>query len=182
MSEITVLLARARGGDHSAWNEVIELLYEDLKRLARARGDHAGSTLSATGLVNECYMRLAQAGSKKNIADRGHFLALAARVMRQVIIDHARKRLTDKRGGDAERVTLSALDTSADIEADNLISIDAALEHLAAIDERYVQMIECRVFGGLSEEETALAMDLPLRTTQRLWGKARESLRRQLAK
>ncbi|WP_165371518.1 ECF-type sigma factor [Pseudolysobacter antarcticus] len=180
MSEITVLLDRARGGDHDAWNAVIELLYEDLKRLARARGDGSDGTLSATGLVNECYMRLAQAGSEKDIIDRGHFLALAARVMRQVVIGHARKRLADKRGGHDERVTLSALDSSADIEAGNLISIDAALEHLATIDARYVQLVECRVFGGLSEEETALAIDLPLRSTQRLWHKARESLRRLL--
>jgi RNA polymerase sigma factor (TIGR02999 family) len=182
MSEITVLLDRARSGDHSAWNDVIELLYEDLKRLARVRADGSESTLSATVLVNECYMRLAQAGSEKDVNDRGHFLALAARVMRQVVIGHARKRLADKRGGHEERVTLSALDMCADVEAGDLISIDDALEHLATIDARFVQLVECRIFGGLSEEETALALGLPLRTTQRLWSKARESLRRLLAR
>jgi RNA polymerase sigma factor (TIGR02999 family) len=182
MSEITVLLERARAGDRSAWNEVIELLYEDLKRLARVRAESAGGTLNATGLVHECYMRLAQAGSEADVVDRGHFLALAARVMRQVIVDHARKRLADKRGGRDERTTLSALDTNADIEADNLVGIDAALERLATIDPRFVQLIECRVFGGLSEEETAIALDLTLRTTQRLWRKAREALRRLLSR
>jgi len=182
MSEITILLERARAGDQGAWNRVIELLYDDLKRLARVRAEGANATLNATGLVNECYMRLAQAGSQSDVMDRGHFLALAARVMRQVLVDHARKRLADKRGGRDERTTLSALDTSADVEADNLVSIDAALDRLAAIDPRFAQMIECRVFGGLSEEETALALDLPLRSTQRLWHKARESLRELLAK
>jgi RNA polymerase sigma factor (TIGR02999 family) len=176
MGEITLLLERARAGDQAAWNEVVELLYDDLKRLARVRADSSGGTLNATGLVNECYMRLAQAGSQKDVVDRGHFLALAARVMRQVLVDHARKRLADKRGGHDERTTLSALDNCADIEAGSLLSIDAALERLGAIDDRFVQIIECRVFGGLSEEETALAIDLPLRTTQRLWQKARESL------
>ena len=177
MAEITILLERARSGDTAAWNKVIELLYDDLKRLARVRADSANGTLNATGLVNECYMRLAQAGSQNEIVDRGHFLALAARVMRQVLVDHARKRVADKRGGHDERTTLSALDNCADVEAGNLLSIDAALERLAAIDTRFAQIIECRVFGGLSEEETALAIDLPLRTTQRLWQKARESLR-----
>src|SRR5690242_1215906 len=109
MGEITLLLARARSGDQAAWNEVVELLYDDLKRLARVRADRSGGTLNATGLVNECYMRLAQAGSQKEVVDRGHFLALAARVMRQVLVDHARKRLADKRGGHDERTTLSAL-------------------------------------------------------------------------
>lgn len=182
MSEITILLERARAGDQDAWNEVIELLYEDLKRLARVRAEGASATLNATGLVNECYIRLAQSGSQNDVIDRGHFLALAARVMRQVMIDHARKRLADKRGGKDERTTLSALDNSADIEADNLVGIDAALDRLAAIDPRFAQIIECRVFGGLSEEETALALALPLRSTQRLWHNARESLRELLAK
>ena len=177
MGEITVLLERARSGDQAAWNEVVELLYDDLKRLARVRADNSGGTLNATGLVNECYMRLAQAGSQKDVVDRGHFLALASRVMRQVLVDHARKRLADKRGGHDQRTTLSTLDNCADVEAGSLLSIDTALERLAAIDARFVQIIECRVFGGLSEEETALAIDLPLRTMQRLWQKARDSLR-----
>lgn len=181
MSEITVLLEQARCGDPSAWNNVIELLYDDLKRLARSRADYSNGTLNATGLVNECYMRLAQAGSQKGIANREHFLALAARAMRQVIVDHARKRLADKRGGGDEHTTLSGLDKSADTEASDLISIDAALERLAVIDPRFAQVIECRVFGGLSEEETALAVNVSLRTAQRLWHEARESLRQLLS-
>lgn len=181
MSEITLLLERARSGDESAWNQVIELLYDDLKRLARVRAEHPDGTLSATGLVNECYMRLAQSDSQAKVLDRGHFLALAAKVMRQVLVDHARKRLADKRGGQDERTTLSALDACADTEADNLLSIDSALERLGAIDERYPRLVECRVFGGLSEEETALALDLPLRSMQRLWQQAREALRTLLA-
>jgi RNA polymerase sigma factor (TIGR02999 family) len=180
MSEITLLLDRARSGDQSAWNQVIELLYDDLKRLARSRAENTDGTLNPTGLVNECYMRLAQSGSQSKVLNRGHFLALAAKVMRQVIVDHARKRLADKRGGHDENTTLSALDNCADVEAGNLLSIDSALERLAAIDERYAQLIECRVFGGLSEEETAEALDLPLRSMQRLWQSARESLRKLL--
>ena len=182
MGDITLLLERARSGDGAAWDEVVALLYDDLKRLARVRADNSGGTLNATGLVNECYIRLAQAGSQNEVLNRGHFLALAARVMRQVLIDHARKRLADKRGGRDERCTLSGLDSSADTEADNLLSIDAALEHLAGIDARLVQIIECRVFGGLSEEETAVAVNLPLRTSQRLWHKARELLRELIKK
>jgi len=181
MAEITVLLGRARGGDRAAWNDVVALLYADLLRLARRAG--LGSrphTLNATALVNECYLRMAKSGAAA-IHDRAHFLAVAGRAMRQILVNHARDRVAAKRGSGAAHTTLEHLDVQADQEAQDLLEMDSALQELALRDERLVRVIDCRIFAGLSEAETAEALDIPLRSVQRLWSQARECLQVSLA-
>jgi RNA polymerase sigma factor (TIGR02999 family) len=177
MSEITSLLEQARDGDPVAWDRVVSLLYADLKRLAR--GALAGGGVQAhdvTGLVHDCYLRLSRSGAN-NIVSRAHFLSLAARAMRQLIINHARDRTAVKRGGGLSQTTLEDVDLAVDDEAEELLAIDAALHALAAEDERLVQIVECRLFAGLTDEETAIALGVSVRSVQRLWHEARERLR-----
>lgn len=177
MGEITRLLERAREGEPQAWERVVALLYEDLLQVARrVRAGGGAATLNPTALVHECYLRVArrQAGG---IADREHFLALAGRAMRQILVNYARDRLAAKRGGGAQRVTLDEATLGADREADELLALDEALARLASQDVRLARVVDCRVFAGLTEQETASALDLPLRTVQRLWHDARERLR-----
>ncbi|HEY1136221.1 MAG TPA: ECF-type sigma factor [Xanthomonadaceae bacterium] len=178
MSEITVLLGQAREGDPLAWDRVVQLLYADLKRLARSASMDGGQEVTA--LVHDCYLRMCRSGADA-IANRAHFLSLAAMAMRQLVINHARDRVAQKRGGGQAHTTLGKADldlsASARAEAEELLEIDTALKRLADTDKRLVQVVECRLFAGLSEEETATAMGVSLRTSQRLWQEAREHLR-----
>lgn len=180
MGEITRLLDGARDGDSAAWERVIVLLYDDLLRLARRATPGRGpSTMNATALVHECYLRVAR-GSPGAITSGSHFLALASRAMRQILVNHARDRVAAKRGGGAVHVPLDHQQISADREADEVLMLDEALARLAREDERLSQVVDCRVFGGLTEAETASALDIPLRTVQRRWQTARERLRANL--
>lgn len=178
MSEITVLLGQAREGDPLAWDRVVQLLYADLKRLARNASMDGGQEVTA--LVHDCYLRMCRSGADA-IANRAHFLSLAAMAMRQLVINHARDRVAQKRGGGQMHTTLGKADldlsASASAEAEELLEIDTALKRLADTDKRLVQAVECRLFAGLSEEETATAMGVSLRTSQRLWQEARTHLR-----
>jgi RNA polymerase sigma factor (TIGR02999 family) len=178
MGEITQLLDRARGGDGAAWEDVVELLYADLKRLARGAIGGSAHTLGATGLVHECYERLARSGAL-GVRDRCHFLSLSARIMRQILINHARDRVAAKRGGGLAPVhgVEAQAAENLDEEAQDLLHLDLALRQLEAIDARLVHVVECRIFAGLSEDETAQALQVPLRTAQRLWLRARDQLR-----
>jgi RNA polymerase sigma factor (TIGR02999 family) len=178
MSEITVLLGQAREGDPLAWDRVVQLLYADLKRLARSASMDGGQEVTA--LVHDCYLRMCRSGADA-IANRAHFLSLAAMAMRQLVINHARDRVAQKRGAGQAHTTLGKADldlsASARAEAEELLEIDTALKRLADTDRRLVQVVECRLFAGLSEEETATAMGVSLRTSQRLWQEARTHLR-----
>lgn len=181
MSEITVLLGQARDGDAGAWDRVVEMLYADLKRLARSASYASGAGANdVTALVHDCYLRLSRNGAE-NIENRAHFLSIASMAMRQLVINHARDRVAQKRGGGQSHTTLGKVDFDASLaaqsEAEELIEIDDAMRKLADIDPRLVRAIECRLFAGLSEEETAVALGVPLRTAQRLWQQARERLR-----
>lgn len=181
MSEITELLGQAREGDASAWDRVVHLLYADLKRLARSISP-AGSHQDVTALAHDCYLRLCRSGTDAEaIANRAHFLSLAAMAMRQLVINHARDRVAQKRGGGQWHTTLGKADQqvleSTYAEAEELLEIDHALERLAEKDVRMVRVVECRLFAGYSDEETATALDVSLRTAQRLWQDARGHLR-----
>lgn len=178
MGEITGLLASARDGDGEAWERVVVLLYDDLLRLARRNVSGRGSaTLNATALVHECYLRLA--GNRAHaIAGSRHFLALASRAMRQILVNYSRDRLAAKRGGGALHVTLERQQISAEREAAEVLMLDEALAQLALEDRQLSQLVDCRVFGGLTEAETATALGIPLRTVQRRWQQARDRLRR----
>ena len=162
-------------------DETVALAYRELRAIAHRRLMAGGTnaTLSTTALVNEAYLKLAdQAPSQWN--DRAHFLALASVVMRHVLIDRAREHGALKRGGERQRVTLDDAEMSVDVEADVLLQLNDALDKLAAFEPRLARVVECRFFGGLTEKETADALDLTVRTVQRDWVKARVLLQRAL--
>jgi RNA polymerase sigma factor (TIGR02999 family) len=184
------------GRDLTAWRELVPLVYEELRVMARRRlrRERDSHTLNTTGLVHETYLRLAE---QRNVhwQDRSQFFAIAARVMRRVLIDYARQHQADKRGGRAPTITLERVEeamegdaiagemrlySTADERAELLIILDDALSRLAAVDERIAQVVECRFFGGLTEEETATALGVTARTVRRDWMKAKDWLRREL--
>ena len=178
----TLLLAHGRG-EAGAFDALVPLVYADLRRLARAqrrRVSAAGNTLDTTGLVHEAYARLVDA-ARVNWHDRGHFLAVAAKVMRHILVDYARARGRLKRGGDRQVETLEEDMLAVARDAERLLDIDRALERLVHVDPRLVRLVECRFFAGLSERETADALGLSVRTVQRDWLRARAVLRRELS-
>jgi len=176
--EVTQLIRAARAGDDRAVDRLFPLVYEELRRMARRHigREHGPLTLNPTDLVHEAYFKLA--GSVPDAADRAHFLAIAARAMRQVLVDRARQRRAQKRGGGAAVVTLSeAHGGPGDLDAADLLALDAALDSL---DERQRQVVEARFFGGLEEREIAELLGVTTRTVQRDWVKARAWLYREL--
>lgn len=180
--EVTELLYALREGDPDAFDRLVPLVYQDLRRIARGhlRRGRRGETLDTTGLVHEAYVKMVhQTGI--GFEDRSHFLAVAAVAMRQIIISNARRHMAAKRGGGATPVTLDERRIAVEQQADQLVAIDDALERLAAFDPRLGQVVECRFFAGLSEEETAEAMGVSLRTAQRDWMRARAWLKEELS-
>lgn len=167
MSRISLLLEQARAGDDAARQEAVTLLQDDLKRLARcATTSGLPDTLNPDALVQACYRRIAD-GELGEVHGRSHFLALAGRAMRELLVDHARQRAT---------VPPAAGDGAAAREAQQLLELDAVLAELGRENERIVQVVDCRVFGSLTEVEAAEALRLPLRTVQRCWARAKERL------
>ena len=171
---ITELLAQARAGDTGARDQVFESVYAELRRLAHRQlaGQGGGRTLDTTGLVHECYLSLA--GAQGPIRDRGHFFALAARVMRQVIVDYARERLAQKRGGGERAIPVDELEIAEQRDAVHLIEVSELLDRLGAHDARLAQVVECRFFAGLTEPETAEALGISERSVRRDWVEARD--------
>jgi RNA polymerase sigma factor (TIGR02999 family) len=177
--EVTRLLRAARDGDASAIDRIVPLVYEDLRRVARRQlGRRFGpSSVRPTELVHEAYVKLSSGGAEA-AADRAHFLAIAARAMRQVLIDEARRRKAARRGGGWVRATLSGNHWVADFDVDELLTLNDALDEL---DPRQRQVVECRFFGGMEEAEIAEALGVTERTVRRDWVKARAWLYRALA-
>jgi RNA polymerase sigma factor (TIGR02999 family) len=175
MTELTTLLAAARAGDRKAAEQAFSLLYDDLRRLARSRlRQHRTMTLlDTTALVHESYLKL-MGGAGLAVEDRHHFFAYAARVMRSVIVDFARARQAERRGGAADHVALDT-DISEKIAAPetDVLRVHEALEVLAQADERLAQIVEMRYFGGMTENEVAEVLGLSERTVRRSWEKAR---------
>jgi RNA polymerase sigma-70 factor, ECF subfamily len=175
---VTHLLALASAGDETALDRAFPLIYNELRGVARRqlRRRSEGYTLTSVALVHEAYIRLVDQ-TRVQWRDRAHFLAVAAMAMRRILIDGARRRRAVRRGGDARRVTLAMIDVATpDEHADLLLALDSALSRLATLDERQARVVECRFFGGLTEEETAAALGIGLRTVKRDWAKARSWL------
>lgn len=173
--DITVLLAAARDGDRVAMDRVLATLYQELHGMARRQlaGQHHGHTLDATALVHEAYLKLVGRGNAR-FDDRGHFFAYAASAMRSVIVDYARQRLAQKRGGDLHRVTDLPEDLEGGLRVDeDMLALDSALQRLSALDPRLTQVVELRYFAGLSELEIASLMQRSERSVRRDWQKAR---------
>ena len=167
-AQITRLLHRWADGDRDAFDQLIPLVYERLRHLARQRLRHqpGNRSLNTTGLVHEAYVKLVDA-PRADLKDRSHFLAVAARVMRNLLVDHARARQAQKRGGGAATLPLDEALWMSDGELDAVSELDEALKRLEALDPRQARMLEQRYFGGLSLEETAEAAGVSLATVKR---------------
>jgi len=175
--DITVMLDAARGGDREAMDRVLATLYQELHGMARRQlaGQQQGHTLDATALVHEAYLKLiGRDPGSVQFDDRSHFFAYAASAMRSVIVDYARQRLAQKRGGDLHRVTDLPEDIEGGLRLDeDMLGLDTALNRLASVDERLAQVVEMRYFAGLSELEIAALLKRSERSVRRDWQKAR---------
>jgi len=181
-SHITQLLQQVRKGDAEAQNDLYPAIYDELRLIAHTRllRHSPGETLNTTALVHEAYFKLVdqtQAGWN----DRAHFFATASRAMRFILIDYARKRTAQKRGGADRDVPLTAVQIAADERSADLISLNDALDKLSAYSERLAQVVECRFFGGLTYEEIAEVTGLSVPTVKRDWKRARAWLHRAMA-
>ena len=181
---VTELLRRCQSGDQSAWEAVVPILYEDLRRLARQRlrFNRNDETLGTTALVHECYLRLVQ-GHHLDVSDRNQFLAAASLTMRRVLTDYARTKGRLKRGGGQRPEPIEEVaEWLSDENIRDVLSIDEALCRLKQMDERAALVVDLRFFGGLSIEEAAEVMAVSTKTVQRIWRAARAWLRTEIEK
>ena len=176
-----LLLLAQRDGDGTALAAMMPLVYPELRRIAHAQlaGHQRGVLLDTTALVHETYLKLVDQ-TRVRAESRAHFFALAARTMRQIVVDHARRRNSAKRGGDAKRVRLDLVRVPVEKQPEVVLALDRALGQLAERNPRLATVFDCRYFLGLSERETADALDLALRTVQRDWMKSKAWLRTEL--
>jgi RNA polymerase sigma factor (TIGR02999 family) len=177
-ADIAVLIAQARTGDAAAVGRIFEQLYPELRRMAHARlrGHSPDAALNTTALVHESYERLAGMAALQ-VGDRSHFLAYASRTMRSVIVDLARERMAERRGGGAPHVTLTTgLGERLSNDRPEVVLVHDALQELAAIEPRLAQVVEMRYYGGLEHAEIAAALGVSLRTVERDWERARSYL------
>ena len=179
--QIALLLKAYEAGDRTAFDRLVPLVYDELRRMARRhlRRGPRGATLDTTGLVHEAYLKLAHSPGLR-LHDRGHLMAVTARAMRQVVVSRARARLARKRGGGQVVVALDEERAGVSPAPEWLLDLDRALDRLRERDELLARVFECRFFAGLAEEETAEALAVPLRTVQRAWMRARAWLRSEL--
>ena len=179
--DVTRLLIAHRAGDEDALPRLMPLIYQDLRRIARQQLSRLrpGNTLDTTALVHETYLKLIdQAHVEPN--DLEHFFAIAAGAMRHILVDHVRRRRAKKRGGGTTPISLDRVQIGVDEQADTLLALDQALEGLTRNNPRLTRVFECRFFAGMSDHETARALDISPRTVQRDWVKSRAWLRTQL--
>lgn len=178
---VTRLLASARSGSQAAFDDLFPLVYGELRRIAarEMRDEKPGRTLQTTALVHEAYLRLLKDASL-SFENRAHFLGIAARAMREILIERARARVAQKRGGHAVRITLDDVTVPTPAPSVDVLALDEALQRLAGLDKRHARVVELRYFGGLSVEETAAALDVSPATVKRAWTLARAWLYREL--
>ncbi len=180
-SQVTQLLVRWRGGDREALDSLLPLVYDELRRIARhyLQGERPGHTLQSTALVNEAYVRMV-AQDFPQWQNRAHFFAVAAQLMRQILVDHARSHRASKRGGNVYKVTLDEAEgqpLAADVD---IVALDDALKELAEMDPQQSKVVELKFFAGLSIEDTAEVMGISPSTVKRDWVTARAWLYREL--
>jgi RNA polymerase sigma factor (TIGR02999 family) len=180
--DVTALLVQWREGDSAALDALIPIVYADLRRIARARlrGEPAGHPLQTTALVHEVYVRLVDV-DRLTFANRAHFFALAARLMRQILVDHARRQRSAKRGGGDTMVTFADVLPAVAPNIVDVIALDAALDGLARVEERLSRVVELKFFAGLTIEETAVALDVSPATIERDWALAKAWLYQRLS-
>lgn len=180
-SEATLILQEITDGSEEAYNKLFPLVYDQLKDIAHMRinRENDGHTYSKTDLVHEAYIKLINIDNI-DWKDTAHFYAIASSCMRRILIDYARKKKAQKRGGTKEPVTYVDEIVNADRQAENLINLDDALNRLSELNERLTKVVECRYFGEMSIEDTAEALDISVSTVKRDWAKARGWLYKEL--
>jgi RNA polymerase sigma factor (TIGR02999 family) len=173
VNSITELLGDLRAGRREAFDQMLPLVYAQLRRAARRElANRPSDSLSTTALVHELYLKFSRS-ERADWRDRAHFLGVAAVAMRHILVDRARRRTAEKRGGPMRHVTLDDNLTPADGQAESLLELHEALDDLAKLDQRLARVVECRFFGGMTEQETADALHIAVRTVRRDWIKAR---------
>lgn len=179
--QVTRLLERLNGGEQDAADELLPLVYDELHEIAQRSmsGERAGHAFDATDLLHEAYLRLVDPRSK-SWANRRHFLGVASRAMRNILVDHARARKATKRGGGDDPVTLDEAVAAFEQEGPDLVELDRALERLASFDAGLARIVELHFFGGLTFDQVAEVVGIPVRTLYRQWWMARAWLRNEL--
>jgi RNA polymerase sigma factor (TIGR02999 family) len=184
MSDVTRILSAIENGDPQAADDLLPLVYDELRRLAAAKLAHEkpGQTLQATALVHEAYIRLVDVEKVQRWDSRGHFFAAAAEAMRRILVDRARQRSSVKRGGGRQHVGLSAVDLRAASRSEGLLDLDEALEKLERKNKRKADLVKLRFFAGLTIEQAAQALGISSSTADNDWAYARSWLRLEMAK
>jgi RNA polymerase sigma factor (TIGR02999 family) len=175
MNEVTRILSAIEGGDPHAAEQLLPLVYDELRKLAAQKlaQEQPGQTLQATALVHEAYLRLVGPHQARDWSSRGHFFAAAAEAMRRILVESARRRNSTKRGGGRQRVGLDELMTRPPNDPDNVLDVDEALDHLAQADPQAAELVKLRYFSGLTGDEAAAALDISPRAADSLWAYAR---------
>jgi RNA polymerase sigma factor (TIGR02999 family) len=181
-SDVTQLLLASRAGESGALDRLMPLMYDELHAMAQARlrAERANHALQATALVNEAWLKLVQQRAQ-NWANRAHFLAIAATLMRRILVNHAEARRAEKRGGGTPPITLHETAAVLETRAADLLDVDAALKRFAELDPEKARLVELRFFAGLTDEEAAQVLGVSTRTVERHWRLARAWLRRELS-
>ena len=182
MSEVTRILSAIEQGDANAAEQLLPLVYDELRKLAGAKlaQEKPGQTLQATALVHEAYLRLVDTENSQSWNSRGHFFAAAAEAMRRILVENARRKGRRKHGGGRQRVALDAVQIAIDMPADHLLALDEALARLAERDPQTAQLIKLHCFAGLSIDQVAQAMGISSRTAYRDWAFAQAWLYREI--
>ncbi|HET9251743.1 MAG TPA: ECF-type sigma factor [Candidatus Eisenbacteria bacterium] len=180
-NQVTELLLELRRGNRAVLDDLVPIVYDELRAIARRRlrSERGGHTLTTTALVHEAFLKLVQL-DRIEWQSRAHFFAIAAQAMRHVLVNYALRRKRVKRGGGAVHVPLEDAPDLPVAEADRILALDAALERLVALNPRHARIVECRFFAGMSIEETATALDISPATAKRDWALLRAWLRREL--
>ncbi len=184
MSDVTRILERIEQGDGIAAEQLLPLIYDELRSLAATRmaQESPGQTLQATALVHEAYIRLVDVKRAQHWNSRGHFFAAAAEAMRRILIERARSKARDKRGGGWQRVDWEGVDVAASVSPDQLVALDDALVRLAALDHLAGELVKLRYFAGLGLDQAAAALGVATATAYRHWAYARAWLHGELSK
>jgi RNA polymerase sigma factor (TIGR02999 family) len=184
MSEVTRILSAIDQGDPHAASELLPLVYDELRQLAATRlaQEKPGQTLQATALVHEAYLRLVDVERAQQFNSRGHFFAACAEAMRRILVENARRKQADKRGGEWQRVDLDEGLAATEARSDDLVALDEALSRLERHDAEAAQLVKLRYFAGLSHQDAAEALGVSRGSADRLWALARAWLFRQLSK
>jgi RNA polymerase sigma factor (TIGR02999 family) len=184
VNDITRILHSAQQGDAKAANELLPLVYNELRRLAahKMANEASGHTLQPTALVHEAWLRLVAPEEQAQFQNRAHFFGAAAEAMRRILVDRAREKKALKRGGDSERIAIDAVELVSPMPDEELLALDDALNRLATVDTRAAEMVKLCFFVGLTQEEAARELGVSLATAERIWAFARAWLAREVRK